>query len=170
MTWSGASAQDVETNIIKIIEPEVRFINGVDKMTSISREGSAVITLEFIPSTDMQSAVADVDSAVKAVSNLPEDSDTPKVKLAQFFDRVARLAVTGNVPESALRIYAKIIRDDLIERGIDKVSIIGMRNRELQVEVPQTQLRRLGLTVSDISGTIAANSRDLPSGSNEGQG
>ena len=169
VTWSGASAQDVETNIVKIIEPEVRFINGVDKMTSISREGSAVITLEFIPSTDMQSAVADVDSAVKAVSNLPEDSDTPKVKLAQFFDRVARLAVTGNVPESALRIYAKIIRDDLIERGIDKVSIIGMRNRELQVEVPQTQLRRLGLTVSDISGTIAANSRDLPSGQMKGK-
>jgi len=169
VSWPGASAEDVQTNIIQIVEPEVRFIDGVDKMTSYAREGSASIVLEFEPSADMQTAVGDVDSAVKAVSNLPEDADTPKIQLRQFFDRVARLAVTGDVPEAALRIYAKIIRDDLIERGIDKVSIVGLRSREIHVEVPEAELRRLGLTISDISRTIASNSRDLPSGQMKGE-
>lgn len=169
VSWSGASAEDVQSNIIQIIEPEVRFVDGVDKMTSVALEGLARIVLEFEPGADMQTAVGDVDSAVKTISNLPEDSDTPKVKLIQFFDRVARLAVTGDVPEAALRIYAKIIRDDLIERGIDKVSIVGMRDRELQVKVPENELRKLGLTISDISSTISANSRDLPSGQMKGQ-
>ena len=168
VSWSGASAEDVETNIIQIIEPEIRFIDGVDKMTSTAREGSARIVLEFEPGADMQTAVSDVDSAVKAITNLPEDSDAAKVKLVQFFDRVARLAITGDVPEAALRIYAKIIRDDLIERGIDKVSIVGLRNRELQVKIPESELRRLGLAISDISRTIASNSRDLPSGQMKG--
>ena len=168
ISWPGASAEDVQTNIIHIVEPEVRFIDGVDKMTSYAREGSAQMVLEFEPSADMQTAVGDVDSAVKAVTNLPDDSETPKIKLSQFFDRVARLAITGDVPEVALRIYAKVIRDDLIERGIDKVSIVGMRKRELQVEIPENELRRLGLTVSEVSRTIASNSRDLPSGQMKG--
>ncbi len=169
VAWSGASAEDVETNIIKIIEPEVRFIDGVDKMLSFAREGNALISLEFEPSADMQIAVGDIESAVKAVSNLPEDSDAPKIKLAQYFDRVARLAISGDVPEAALRIYAKIIRDDLIERGIDKVSIVGMRKREMQVKIPERELRRLGLAVSDVSRTIASNSRDAPSGQIKGK-
>ena len=168
VTWSGASAEDVETNIVKIIEPEVRFLDGVDKMTAYAREGIGTISLEFEPSADMQIAVGDVESAITSVTNLPEDADAPTVKLVQFFDQVARLAISGNVPEAALRIYAKIIRDDLIERGIDKVSIVGMRQRELQVKIPERELRRLGLAVSDISSTIASNSRDAPSGQIKG--
>ena len=31
VTWSGASAEDVEANILQIIEPEVRFVDGVVK-------------------------------------------------------------------------------------------------------------------------------------------
>lgn len=168
VAWSGASAEDVETNILKILEPEIRFIDNVDRVTSYAREGSGTISLEFAAGSDMQKAVADVESAVKTVTNLPEDADEASIKRSQFFDRVARLALTGDVPEAALRIYAKIIRDDLIERGIDKVSFVGMRNREMQVTIPEAQLRRLGLTVSDISKTISENSRDLPSGQMKG--
>ncbi|PCI05893.1 MAG: acriflavin resistance protein [Hyphomicrobiales bacterium] len=167
--WSGASAEDVSANILAIIEPEVRFVDGVEKMTSYAREGSGTVTLEFAADADMQKAVADVDSAVKAVSNLPQDSDAPKVSHRTFFDRVARLAISGDVPESTLRIYAKKIRDDLIERGIDKVEFSGMRDEELQITVPNRELRRLGLSIRDISNSIANNSRDTPSGQMDGQ-
>ncbi|MBL4893085.1 MAG: efflux RND transporter permease subunit [Rhizobiaceae bacterium] len=167
--WSGASAEDVSANILAIIEPEVRFVDGVEKMTSYAREGSGTVTLEFAADADMQKAVADVDSAVKAVSNLPQDSDAPKVSHRTFFDRVARLAISGDVPESTLRIYAKKIRDDLIERGIDKVEFSGMRDEELQITVPNRELRRLGLSIRDISNSISNNSRDTPSGQMDGQ-
>ncbi len=30
--WMGASAEDIEANIIEAIEPEIRFINQVDKV------------------------------------------------------------------------------------------------------------------------------------------
>ncbi|MFK5977568.1 MAG: efflux RND transporter permease subunit [Rhizobiaceae bacterium] len=167
--WSGASAEDVSANVLAIIEPEVRFVDGVDKMTSYAREGSGTVTLEFAADADMQKAVADVDSAVKAISNLPQDSDAPKVSHRTFFDRVARLAISGDVPESTLRIYAKKIRDDLIERGIDKVEFSGMRDEELQIKVPNRELRRLGLSIRDISNSISNNSRDTPSGQMDGQ-
>ncbi|MDQ6988652.1 MAG: efflux RND transporter permease subunit, partial [Mariprofundaceae bacterium] len=116
----------------------------------------------------MKQAQRDVETAVNTITNLPEDSETPRVTQAQFFDRVARLAVTGNVSESVLRVYAKKIRDDLIERGIDKISFTGLRNREMRVEIPEREMRRLDLTISEVSKKISGNSRDIPSGQMDG--
>ncbi len=167
--WSGASAEDVESNILEIIEPELRYLDGVDRVTSRAREGVASIGIEYESGVDMKEALREVETAVKAVTTLPEDAETPTVRQStRGFDRVARLGLTGDVSEKALRFYAKKIRDDLIERGIDKVIFTGLRTRELQIEVPERELRRLNLTVGDISRTVAANSRDLPSGQMEG--
>lgn len=166
--WSGASAEDVEANILAIVEPEVRFIDGVDKVTSYAREGSGTIALEFGEGSDMQKALSEVESAVKGVTNLPEDSETPTVSRSQFFDSVAKVAISGDVPEATLRQWAKRMRDDLVARGIDKVEFTGLRDEELAVEVPERELRRLNMSVADVSRAIENNSRDMPSGNVEG--
>ncbi|MBO6553778.1 MAG: efflux RND transporter permease subunit [Roseitalea sp.] len=168
IAWSGASAEDVEQNILAVAEPELRFIENVKQVVSYAREGSASIRLEFEEGTDMQKAVADVDTAAKALTNLPEGSEDPKVTTSQWFDRVASISIGGDVSEAVVRDWAQRIRDDLVERGIDKVTFTGMRDPELQVTVPERELRRLDLTISDISRAIGANSRDLPSGNLDG--
>jgi multidrug efflux pump subunit AcrB len=168
VAWSGASAEDVETNVLALIEPEVRYISGVDQMTSTAAEGSATVRLEFSESTDMAQAMTDVETAVKSVNNLPEDAEEPTISRAVFFDSVARLAVFGSADETVKRAWAKRMRDDLIDRGIDKIDFTGLRDAEIRVEVPEIELRRLDTTISDVSRAIAANSRDLPSGSVEG--
>ena len=166
--WPGASAEDVEANVLQVVEPQLRFLDGVGKVVSRAREGVGSIALEYEPGTDMDRALRDAENAAKAVSNLPEDAEEPQADQRAFFDRVARLALTGPVPEEALRFYARKIRDDLLARGVDKVSFRGLRARELKVEIPERELRRLDLTVADVSRTVAANSRDLPSGQMEG--
>jgi len=168
INWPGASAEDVERNVIEVIEPEVRFTDGVVNMISYAREGSGSIVLEFDPSTDLKEAVGEVDTAVKSLNNLPEEAEAPEVSKRAFFDRVARISISGDVPEATLRIHAKKIRDDLIERGIDKISFVGMRDREIRVDVPERALRRLGLSVAEISDTIRDSSRDTPSGQLKG--
>ena len=171
VSWPGASAEDVESNILEIMEPELRFLDGVDRITSRAREGTGSIGLEYVASTDMKEALREVETAVKTVTNLPEDSEEPSVTQAAAgrFNRVARLAISGPFSEKTLRFYAKKIRDDLVERGIDKVSFSGLRARELKVNIPEQDLRRLDMTINDVSRLIAANSRDLPSGQMEGQ-
>lgn len=169
VVWSGASAEDVEANILEIIEPEVRFIDGVDTMTSYAREGAGTISLEFQAGTDMQQATADVDTAVKAIATLPDDAEAAKVSRVAFFDQVANVSVSGKVPEATLRIYAKTIRDELIARGIDKIEFKGLRDRELQVQIPERELRRLDLSIADIARMVEGNSRDMPSGQTRGQ-
>ncbi len=168
VTWSGASAEDIEANLLAVIEPEVRYIDGVDKMTSTAREGSGSIALEFEDGTDMQKALSEVETAVKGVSTLPADAETPTVSRSSFFDRVASVSVGGSAPEPIKREWAKRIRDDLIARGIDKVDFTALRDQEIQIDIPERELRRLGMTINDVSSTITSNSRDLPSGSLSG--
>ena len=168
VAWSGASAEDVETNILALAEPAVRFLDGVKEMNSYAREGSASISLEFIEGYDMQKAVADVETAMKGLTTLPEEADDPTVTRSRWFDRIASASISGDVPEEDLRYWAKRMRDDLLARGVDRVTFTGLRDPELQVAIPERELRRLELTIEDVSRAIGSNSRDRPSGNLEG--
>ena len=168
LSWSGASAEDVEANVLEVVEPEVRFIDGVETMTTYAREGVGSLQLEFERGTDMQKALSDVEAAISAITTLPEDADAPKVSFSKWYDGVARVAISGPYSEAALKSIAKRMRDDLVGRGIDKVTLKGLRDEEIAVGVPERELRRLELTLGEISAAIADNSRDLPSGTLDG--
>ncbi|XYK82122.1 MAG: efflux RND transporter permease subunit [Labrenzia sp.] len=168
VAWPGASAEDVSSNILEVIEPELRFIDGMKELTSYGREGSASVRMEFFEGTDMQKALSDVEQAVSAVTTLPVDSETPVVSAANFTDGVATLALRGPFPEQALKVFARQMRDDLLARGIDKVELKGYRSPEYLVEIPERELRRLDLTVSDVATQIAGNTVDLPAGNLDG--
>ncbi|VVT32795.1 efflux RND transporter permease subunit [Rhizobium sp. EC-SD404] len=168
LAWPGSSAEDVERNVLALVEPAVRYIDGVDDMSSTASEGSGSIRLDFAEGTDMQRALAEVESAVRGVSNLPTDVETPRVTRAQFFEGVAKLAVTGSASEDVKRNWAKRIRDDLVARGIDRIEFTGLRSPEIVVDIDERELRRLGMTIEEVSQAISANSRDVPSGNVEG--
>ncbi|MEM1378741.1 MAG: efflux RND transporter permease subunit, partial [Pseudomonadota bacterium] len=168
VTWDGASPEDVERNVLAIIEPQVRFISGVKDIESYAREGNGSVRLNFIEGTDMQQAVADVEAAARDITNLPADADEPTVSMRDWFDRVASISISGEVSEATIRRWAKKIRDDLIARGIDRVTFTGFRNAEMHVAVSEYDLRRLGLTIDEVSQAVAGASRDLPSGSLDG--
>ena len=164
VAWPGASASDVDANIIQPIDREVRFLDGVKNVISTSREGSGSILVEFDPGTDMQSALANVETAVAQVSTLPEDSEAPKIQRIVRYDTIGRLLLSGPIGEAELKRLAKVVRDRLIQRGIDRVDLFGARDEEILVEVRPEVLRALNLTVADIAGSIGATSQDLPSG------
>jgi len=166
--WPGASAEDVDANIVQAVEPEVRFLDSVKRVRSLSREGIASITIEFEPGTDMQAALADVETGVGQVRTLPEDSENPEIHRVVRYDTITHIVVSGPYPENALKAVAKRMRDDLLDRGIDKVDIIGTRDEEIWVEVLPETLRRLDVTIADISERIAETSQDIPSGDTGG--
>jgi len=168
ISWSGASAEDVTTNILEVIEPELRFIDGLDEIVSYGREGSASVQMEFLEGTNMQQALSDVEQAVAGVTTLPVDSETPVISASTFTDGVATLALRGPFTEQALKIFARQMRDDLLARGIDKVELYGYRSPEYLVEIPERELRRLDLTIADVAGEIAGNTIDLPAGNLDG--
>ena len=164
VTWPGASAEDVDANIVAAIEPEVRFLDRVKRVVSQSVEGVGSIIIEFEPGTDLDTAFANVENAVDRVETLPEDSERPVVARVYFYEVIGNIVVSGPFSEAALRAYAKDIRERLLAAGVDKVDLFGSRREEIWVEVGEARLRQLDLTLGDIAAQIGGSSVDLPSG------
>ncbi len=168
VAWPGASSEDVEENILDALEPELRFLDGIDEVRSTAREGSGSINIEFKADTDMQKAQSDVEQAVDSVTTLPDDSEEPVVTRISFFEPVTKISVSGPFTEKELKTYAKQIRDGLLDAGIDKVTFNGARDEEIWVSIRERELRRLGLSLDDIAKRIRDETRDTPSGILEG--
>jgi multidrug efflux pump subunit AcrB len=162
--WPGATAQDVEESIIEALEPDLRFIDGVDKVRGTASEGQGTVAIEFQPGTDLQRALSDVESAVAQVTTLPEDSERPRIRRIFRYDTIARLVLSGPYDERALKGFAKRIREDLLARGVDRVTFFGLRDEEIRVETAPETLRRLDLTMDELAGAIERASQDLPAG------
>lgn len=167
--WPGASAEEISEGIIDLVEPEIRFLDGVDKVTSYAVEGLVRITLEFFEGTDMQKALSDVESAISTIITLPLESERPIVSRIQLYETVGRVAVSGPFEEGALQDAAKDLRDTLLNAGIDRVSLDGKRDREIWIEIPSAAMQQLNLNGRDIANRIAAVSQNQPLGNLEGR-
>ncbi len=164
VSWPGASAEDVDSNIVQAIEPSVRFLNGVETVISSSYEGVASVSIEFEAGHNMQEALADVESAITQLRTLPEDAEEPEIRRIIRYETISKLVISGPFPESSLKRIAKSIRDDLLDLGIDKIDLFGARDEEIWVDVDPTVLRRFDLKLSEIADRIGVSSQDLPSG------
>ena len=164
IAWPGSSASDVEENILDGLEPELRFLDGIDEVSSVARDGSASISMEFDADADMQKALSDVQQAIDQVTTLPDDAEEPIVRQIAFYERVAKISISGPVSEGAIKSYAKQLRDGLLAEGIDRVTLSRARDEEIWVTVHEAELRRIDFAQGDIIRAIQNNIRDAPSG------
>lgn len=164
VVWPGASASDVDKNIVETIQSEVRFIEGVKELTSQARNGSANLTVEFRRAVDMQRAKADVEAIIDSLTTLPKESERPVITQNTMYEDVISILLSGPYDERALKSYAKDIRDGLLEAGVDRVNFEGARDEEIWVEVLPSQLRRYDMSAAQIAERIAGSSLDVPGG------
>lgn len=162
--WRGASAEDVEDSISSRVEQELRIVDFVDKMTSTSAYGLSLITLEFEEGTEMGKALDQVKDQVAQLRNLPSDSEIPEVTLLTRYENIARMLISTDGELSELRYLVHQIEHDLLDRGISRVSITGLPEEEIAIQLSNKQLESLGMSLGDVSQRIAELSRDLPAG------
>lgn len=164
IVWPGASAEDVDLNIIEPLQSVLRYIDGVDDLNSTAREGVASFNIEFRRGWDVAKAKSDVEGAIDQVTTLPVDIERPIVKHYVDYFPVGSVLIYGPFPESVLKNEAQKIRDGLLATGIDKVTFSGLREEEIWVETHPDQIRRYDLTPGDIAKAIRASSIDTPGG------
>ena len=168
--WPGASPEDVEVNVVQAIESEVRFIEDVDRVKAMAYEGRAEVTMEFEQDVNLARALTDVQAAVARITTFPTDIERPVVTQFVAADPVCGIEISGPFSEQALKAYARRVRDDLLDLGMARVTLLGQRDTEIWVELQPEVPRRLDLTVADIARRVQETSLDLPSGSIEGAG
>ncbi len=164
VVWSGASAEDVETSITSPIEQELRNLDNVKKMTSTSANSISSITLEYYEGSDMGMALDQVNEKVSLLRNLPTTSETPEVSKVVRYEPLANLLLTAPNDVNELRHLSYQIEQELLRRGIDKVTLQGLPEEEMAIQVPSQQLENLGMSLNQIADRVQAYSRDIPAG------
>ena len=165
VAYPGASPEEVEQGIVLAIEDAVQGLDGVDEVSSTAGEGSASIIITAVEGTDIQALTEDVKSEVDRISTFPEEAEDPEIAEATHSREVLTVALYGHEDERALRDKAEELRDALLQSDhITLVEMQGVRDHEIHVEVPEAQLRRYGLTLTDVADTISSSSLELPGG------
>lgn len=162
--WTGASAEDIERTITGPLEQDLRNADGLKEMTSTSAEGVSSIVLEFEEDTDIGLAVDQVKETVDLVRNLPASAETPEITRIVRYEPVARVMLTSSGDFRELRAMAHRYERELLERGIAKISVTGLPEEEIAVQVPTAVLQELGLSLEEIGRRLASTSRDVPVG------
>lgn len=167
-TYPGANAADIETNITRVLEDNLNTVNNLKKMTSKSSDNVSMVSLEFEYGSDLTEAANDVRDVVsRSQSMLPDDVDYPTVfKFSTSMIPVMMLAVTAEESYPALN---KILDEKLVNvlnrvDGVGSVAIIGVPEREVQVNVDPRKLDAYGLSIEQLGQIIAAENINVPAG------
>ncbi len=164
VAWSGASAEDVERSVTLPIEQSLDSITQIKTLTSSSRSGTAIIVLELIEGSDIESIVNKVRQNIEVIRNLPADAERPLVQRVERFSPVAKVLITGPDHLDELSQLAKQFESELLQLGIKKVNFVGLPEEEIAIEVPSTAIYETGLSLRSIASNIRQNSQDLPAG------
>ncbi len=164
VTWAGAGAEDVDSAIVQVLEPALLNVEGVVSSNAFSREGRAVINLEFESGWDMARGTDDVQSAVDALTLLPSEADTPKVRRGQWRDRVTDVVITGPVAISQLGRFADEFVTRLFAEGVTRATVRGVAAPETIVEVASVDLIKYDVSMAQISAAIAEEAAADPAG------
>jgi multidrug efflux pump subunit AcrB len=163
-SWTGASAEDVETGITNPLEQRLRSLNELKEMSSTSASGLSSITLEFNEGSDLSLALDNVKKQIDSFTSLPEDAELPRVSQVVYYESVARLLISGPKNLNELRTIARRFELELLSRGVDKIDIYGLPKQSIQIEIAAEQIQSLGLGLDDLARRIKNASQDLPAG------
>lgn len=164
VSWPGANAEDVEDSITTPLERELRRVDYLKKITSTSRQGKSIISMEFEQDTDMGTALNQVRELVSQVRDLPEDSEEPVITRIEQFDRVAKIALTGASNIRNLIPLAYRIERELLDAGISKITFSGLPDQQISIEISAQNLSLLGLTIPQLAKQIQKQSQNVPAG------
>ena len=155
--YEGAAPEEIENLISRRIEEAVGVINGLVEVSSISRAGISDVVLEFDWDADMNLAVMDVRERVDRVF-LPEDAERPLLlRYNPELDPIMRLGLSGEDLIMLRNLADWEIRRELETiPGVASVRMKGGLIEEIQVEIDEAQLTRLGLTFENINRRLAA--------------
>lgn len=167
--YPGASAEDIETNLSKLLENSLNGVSDLKNITSKSKENISIITLEFTEGVDIDVATNDVRDKLDMVnSQLPDGASLPMI--FKFSADDMPIMIMAATADESLPALEKILDDKVATplarvSGVGTVSVAGAPQREIQVYCDPNKLEAYGLTVSTISNIIATENRNIPSGS-----
>lgn len=161
-SWPGASAEQMEADIIKPAENSIQDIEGLNEITSVSRIGSATVALSFEQEQDLglarQETLQELDQ-----TKFPDGMEEIKINIIDPKEQVARILITDETPE-ALHRSISTIRQSLSQAGIESTSVAGDPEPELVLTVNPNWLIEQKIDMSTLASIVKEMLKESPTG------
>ena len=165
VSYPGASPEETESGILQAIEEVVQGVEGVKEITSEADEGSGTVSVEVLLGADVQQVAQDIKSEVDRIRTFPEEAEEPEVEIDVRRRDVLTVVLYGEAPDTSLHRMAERLRERLLQSpNITQVEVSGLPNLQINIEIHQKDLRRYGLTLSDVASRLSNASADIPGG------
>ncbi|MBK8204508.1 MAG: efflux RND transporter permease subunit [Bdellovibrionales bacterium] len=166
--FPGASPDEVERLITNPLERELKEVEGIKKINSVSRASTSNIILQLDPdqTTDME-AKADIQDVIDRFKDLPSQSERPVVSsLDGGSYPIIQVSLTGPLTPIDLRKYAREIERDLESLpDVAKVTPTGMQDLEIHVETDLRKLSEYRISFEEVIGALKSQNVSIPAGS-----
>ena len=169
--YPGAGPEEVETLISQPIEEAVSVLGGVKSVSSTSREGLSSVVIEFELETPVKFAAMDVRDKVSSIRNsLPKDILEPVIAKLDFNAApVVSYGISdqsGKMSDADLRFFVDDKLKPLIERaeGVAQVSVVGGREREIQVNLNADRLQAVKVSPQQVIQALSSENLSVPGG------
>ena len=169
-SYTGASAEIIESQITEPLEKSINGIEGVKSISSQSSVGSSAITVEFNLGADLEKAANDVrDKTSQAMSSLPQDIDSqPTVTKADADGEpiIMLIAQSSNMNALQLSDYAENILQEKLQTipGVSSVGIYGQQKPAMRLWLDPRKMAAYQLTASDVKTALAKENVEMPGG------
>ena len=163
----GASPKEIEEDINRRIEESVVGLAGVARVVSVASQGFTKTEIEVETFADPGTVLDSVKTAVDSIENFPPPSaEAPRIEIKKLSVEVMAISVSSqHLSEDALRGVAENIRDELLNLpAVSLVRLRGTRDREISIELSETELRRYGLSLAEVARKVRHSSLNLTSG------
>ncbi|MEZ9352341.1 efflux RND transporter permease subunit [Vibrio splendidus] len=160
-SFPGASAERVETLVTEVIENKLRELSEVKLVSSTSRQGVSIVTLELNDTitepepvwSQARDKLSDIESILPAGSHSPDlDSDH-----TYAFTTIASLTWSGSGEPDRLTLgrYAKELAKRLRTlSGTEFVDEYGMPQEEIQISLRTADAAALGRSSANIAESL----------------
>lgn len=167
-TYMGASPEEVQTSVTKLIEDAVAAIEGVDQLSSSSQEGASRVTVTLKSDADMKEAQLQAERKISEIrASLPAFADEPVVKRFSVDDMpVVKLSVTSSLDGPKLFDFIDLQVKPLLTNieGVAQVDITGGTQRQIKVSLDNNKLSAYKLSMAEINKAVTNSGASFPAG------
>ena len=177
MSGDNTGARELENNITAPVRRQLLQVGGLHEIKSETRDGMAVIHLEFDYGVNTDLAFIEVNEKIDATMNsLPKEAKRPKAIKASATDipvLYLNMTLRDNQPytdpDEAQFLKMCDLADNVVRRRIEQLpeiamaDITGIPRQYLRIVPDESKMKVAGVTVEEIEGALTANNVELGS-------
>jgi len=170
--YPGGSAKDVEINVTNKLEEELKEVDGIESVTSLSIDNQSnmnVLIDRYVK--DYAKVKQDIRSAVDRVVDFPpEVTQAPfVVEISTDLIPVLQISITSNeLSYTKLREYALDLEEKILDLPqVSGVRQSGLRDREYKIQIDAEKAERLQISPREVYNAIRSRNVHTSAGSFE---